>query len=85
LILTDFRIILPKVNEGKIIELTTEPVIGGDNKNPVTYINTHSKLNPIFMQGKTISASYRDGEKEFELKDSNSYFNSRMKSKGEFE
>ena len=74
-----------KVDGGKILQLATEPVLGGDNKTPVTHTNTKSKLNSVFMQGKTVSGGFSDGERKFELKGGNSYFNDRMKSKGVFE
>jgi len=34
------------------------------------------------MQGKTITGSFHDGDHSFTLKDSNSYFNDRVRSKG---
>ncbi|HHT9109953.1 MAG TPA: DUF1326 domain-containing protein [Candidatus Brocadiaceae bacterium] len=74
-----------KVDGGKILHLTTEPVLGGDNKTPVTHANTKNKLNPVFMQGRTVSGSLSDGERKFELKGGNSYFNDHMESKGIFE
>jgi hypothetical protein len=71
-----------KVDGGKIMSLETEPMLGGDGKTAVTYSNTHSKLNPTVMQGKTISGTFSDGERKFELKGTNSYFNTHMKSSG---
>jgi hypothetical protein len=70
------------VDGGNIMQLTTEPVLGGDNRTPLTYSNIHDPLHPTVMQGKTISGAYQDGDRSFSLKDSNAYFNSRMKSKG---
>ena len=63
-----------KVDGGKVMELKTEPVLGGDNKSPIKISNTKSKMNPTFLQGKTISGKFHDGERSFELKNSNSYF-----------
>ncbi|MBE7547074.1 hypothetical protein KsCSTR_31080 [Candidatus Kuenenia stuttgartiensis] len=70
------------VDGGKIMVLTTEPVLGGDNATPVMHTNTKSKLNRVFMQGRVVSASFHDGERKFELKGSNAYFNTNMKCEG---
>lgn len=70
------------VDGGNIVQLTTEPVLGGDNRTPITFSNIHDVLHPTVMQGKTISGSYHDGDRSFTLKDSNSYFTNRMRSKG---
>lgn len=72
------------VDNGAIMNLQTEPVLGGDQKTPITHTNTQSKLNPTVMQGKTISGSYKDGERSFTLEGSNSYFNPHVKSSGKF-
>lgn len=74
-----------KVDGGKILQLTTEPILGGDNKTPITHTNTKSKLTSIFMQGRVVSAAFSDGERKFELKGSNSYFNTNMQCEGSFE
>jgi len=74
-----------KVDDGKIFALETEPVLGGDGKTPVTHTNTKSKLSPIFKQAKTMSCTFQDGERKFELKSSNSYFNDKVKSEGMLE
>ncbi|MGQ3684631.1 MAG: DUF1326 domain-containing protein [Candidatus Loosdrechtia sp.] len=74
-----------KVDDGKIMQLTTEPVLGGDNKTPVMYTNTKSKLTPVFMQGRVLSGSFNDGERSFELKGSNSYFNTNIHCEGSSE
>ncbi len=71
-----------KVNDGRIMQLTTEPILGGDNKTPIMHSNTSNKLNSVFMQGKTISASYSDNGRRFELNGTNSYFNPQMNSEG---
>lgn len=71
-----------KVDDGKIMQLTTEPVLGGDNTTPVMHTNTKSKLTPVFMQGRVISGSFNDAERKFELKGSNSYFHTSIKCKG---
>jgi hypothetical protein len=70
------------VDGGNIMQLSTEPVLGGDNRTPLTYSNIHDPLHSTVMQGKTLSGAYHDGDRTFTLKDSNSYFNSRMRSKG---
>ena len=74
-----------KVNDGQIMQLTTEPILGGDNKTPLMHSNTSNKLNSVFMQGKTISANYSDNGRKFELSGTNSYFNPQMNSEGSIE
>ncbi|MDG6006521.1 MAG: DUF1326 domain-containing protein [Candidatus Brocadia sp.] len=71
-----------KVDDGKILQLTTEPVLGGDNKTPIIHTNTKCKLSPVLMQGRVISGNYSDGERKFELKGGNSYFNTHMLCEG---
>ena len=71
-----------KVDDGKIMELNTEPVIGGDNKTPVAHTNTHNALNSTMYQAKSISGTFTDGRHTIKLKDSNSYFNTKMSKSG---
>jgi hypothetical protein len=70
------------VNGGKTMKLTTQPVLGGDKRTPITISNIHDPLHPTVMQGKTIECTYEDGERSFTIKDSNSYFTNKMKSRG---
>jgi hypothetical protein len=70
------------VDDGNIMSLSTEPVLGGDNKTPITHTNVKNPLNSVFLQGKTIAAKYTDGDKTFELKGTNSYSNPHMKGSG---
>jgi hypothetical protein len=74
-----------KVDDGKIAQLTTKVILGADEKNPLSHANlkTPLNLNPTLYQARTLSGSFRDGDRSFELKDSNSYFNSQMKARGE--
>jgi hypothetical protein len=74
-----------KVDDGKIAQLTTKVILGADEKNPLSHVNlkTPLNLNPTLYQARTLSGSFRDGDRSFELKDSNSYFNSQMKASGE--
>ena len=71
-----------KVDDGTIMSLITEPILGGDNKTPITHGNVKNPLNSTYMQAKTISGTYSDGDKKFELKGTNSYFNTHMKGSG---
>lgn len=70
------------VDDGKIMKFESEPVLGGDKKTPVAHTNTNNLLVKTFLQAKTISATYSDGDRNFTLKDSNSYFNNKMKTAG---
>jgi hypothetical protein len=70
------------VDGGRTMQLSTVPVMGGDNKTPIAHSNTKDLLNPTFLQGKTVSARYHDGRHSFTLKDTNSYFNNQMHSSG---
>ncbi|HUJ10238.1 MAG TPA: DUF1326 domain-containing protein [Verrucomicrobiae bacterium] len=71
-----------KVDDGKIMSLVTEPVLGGDNKTPLVYSNIHDALHPTVKQGKTVTGAYHDGTHKFELKDSNAFFNEDFSNKG---
>ncbi len=70
------------VDAGKIMKLTMEPVLGGDKQTPLAISNTQNRFVPVFLQGKTVSAVYHDSGHEITLKDSNAYFQDKMKSKG---
>jgi hypothetical protein len=72
-----------KVDNGKIAQLTTKVILGADEKNPLSHANLKTPLNPTLYQARTLSGSFRDGDRSFELKDRNSYFNSQMKASGE--
>jgi len=62
------------VDGGAIMSLTTTPVFGGDKKTPLTYANINDPIHPTVMQGKTVRGSFKDGDRDFTLSDSNSYF-----------
>ena len=70
------------VDGGKIMALTTEPVLGADKKTPFTQGNTMIPVSPTLMQGKTLKGSYNDGGHSFTLANSNSYFNPNAKNSG---
>jgi hypothetical protein len=74
-----------KVEDGKIAQLITKVILGADEKKPLSHANlkTPLNLNPTLYQARTLSGSFRDGDRSFELKNSNSYFNSQMKASGE--
>jgi hypothetical protein len=67
-----------KVDGGKIMEVTTEPALGGDKKTPVVYENVYDPFNTKFYHARIVSATYHDGDSAFTLKDSNSFFNPRL-------
>jgi hypothetical protein len=60
------------VDGGKILELTTEPVLGGDQKTPIVHSNT---VVGTVLQARTLSGSFRDGQRSFKWANTNSYFN----------
>ena len=70
------------IDGGKIMDLKSQSVMGGDGKTPLTYSNIHDPIHPTVMQGKVVSCTYSDGDHKFELKDSNAYFNHHIVSKG---
>jgi hypothetical protein len=72
-----------KVDGGKVMSCTTEPMLGGDKKTPVVHSNTFDVLNPVMFQAQCISCTYADGESKFTLeKGNNSYFNAHMRASG---
>jgi hypothetical protein len=71
------------VDSGKVMTLKTEAVLGGDKKKPIAISNTQNPFVSVFLQGKTVSGVYHDGGQEFKLKDSNAYFQDKVKAKGE--
>ncbi len=72
-----------KVNGGKTMTCTTEPVLGGDHKTPIVHQNTQDALNPTMYQGLCDSCTYTDGDMKVTLeKGRNSYFNQHMKASG---
>lgn len=72
-----------KVDGGKVMSCTTEPVLGGDKKTPIVHSNTHDVVNRTMYQGVCTSCSYVDGDMKITLdKGRNSYFNPQMKASG---
>jgi hypothetical protein len=70
------------IDDGKVLELSMEPVLGGDKKTPITHTNTFIPWSSTVMQGRTIKASFHDGDRSFALEGSNAFFNPVMKSSG---
>jgi hypothetical protein len=70
------------VDGGQIMKYTTEPALGLDGRTPIRISNIKDPLHPNVMLGKTVTATYQDGERSFTLKDSNSYSTDRMRSSG---
>jgi hypothetical protein len=72
-----------KVDGGKIMTCTTEPVMGGDMKTPVVHSNGHDVLNPTMYQGLCDGCTYSDGDMKITLeKGRNAYFNQHMQASG---
>jgi hypothetical protein len=69
------------VDGGKVFTLKTEPILGGDGKNPISISNVHNPARPTVFLGKTVRCQYSDGERSFEIHDTNSYFNDHARSK----
>lgn len=70
------------VSGGKIMSLKTEPYLGLDKSKPIVYSNINSVLHPSVMQAKTTTCTYHDGDKSFELKGSNAYYNPALRVHG---
>lgn len=71
------------VDKGKTAELTTEPVLGADQKTPITHVNSFDTWGrPALLQGKTLKGAYRVGEHPFTLAGGNSFFNDRVSLSG---
>jgi hypothetical protein len=63
------------VDDGKVMTLKTEPVLGADKKTAVTYTNYPDPLFQTIMQAKVISGTYKDDKHHFTLEGTNSFFN----------
>jgi hypothetical protein len=71
------------VDGGKIMKFQTQPLLGGDGKNPIGYTNIKNAVNPTVYQGTVVSATYSDGDKKVTVeKGRNSHFNPRLKTSG---
>jgi hypothetical protein len=64
------------VDGGKTLEMTTEPVLGGDQKTPIVHSNT---VVGTVLQARTVNGSFHDGPRSLTWADSNSYFNEDVK------
>lgn len=71
-----------KVDGGKVLQLTTQPMLGADKKTAVTYTNYPDPLFHTIMQAKVLSGSYNDGEHHFTLEGTNSFFNQNWSASG---
>lgn len=74
---------LVTVEGGNILQLETEPVLGGDGRNPIMYSNTQNRLVPTLYQGRTRQGLYNDGEDTFKMAGSNAFFNEDLLSTGQ--
>ena len=72
-----------KVDDGKILQFASEPVLGRDKKTPVTHANVLDPVLTTYSQGKTLSADFKDDKRSFKLEDSNAFYNDRMNCSGE--
>lgn len=70
------------VDGGKVIKMTTQPVLGGDKKTAVAITNYPNALNHTMMQAKVVACTYNDGKHRFSLKGTNSFFNTKMAGTG---
>jgi hypothetical protein len=64
-----------KVDDGKVMELATQPVLGADKKTAVTYTNYPDPLFHTIKQAKVVSGRYNEGKHHFKLEGTNSFFN----------
>jgi hypothetical protein len=72
-----------RVDGGKTMSYTTEPVLGGDHKTAISHHNTQDAVNPIMFQGVIVSCTFTHGGKSLNVpKGRNSYFNQNMRSHG---
>lgn len=71
------------VDGGKVMNIKSQAVMGGDGKTPLMYSNLHDPIHPVVMQGKTLTATFSDGDHKFELKDSNAFFQHNIRSHGQ--
>jgi hypothetical protein len=62
------------VNGGRTMQLVTKPVLGRDKKRPIAHTNVSNPLTNTFLQGQTVSGSFKSGKHDFKLKGGNSYF-----------
>jgi hypothetical protein len=67
------------IDNGKIARLTTEPVLGGDKKNPVAHSNADTPW-PL-MQARAVTGFFHDGDISFTLENTNSYFNEHIETR----
>jgi hypothetical protein len=74
--------LMAMVDGGKIMTITSKPVLGGDGKNPLSLHNVNNPIYPVIMQAKVVTCDYHDGDKKFTLKDSNSYYNANLNASG---
>jgi hypothetical protein len=72
------------VDGGRVVELTTEPVFGVDQKTPIMLSNVPTAFSSTVMQAKTIKGNFQDGNRSFKLSNSNSTFNDHVNAQGKF-
>jgi hypothetical protein len=70
------------VEGGRVVEMTTEPVFGVDEKTPIVLSNVPTAFGSTVMQARTIRGNFRDGDRRFNLENSNATFNDRVNSQG---
>jgi hypothetical protein len=70
------------IEGGRVLDLSTEPVLGGDKTTPISHTNTFIPWSPTVQQARTIKASFRDQDRSFAFEASNSFFNDALRSSG---
>lgn len=71
-----------KVDGGKVMTLVTQPVLGLDTNKPIVINNVRNPLYSTVMLGTTAKCQYNDGERSFDFKGTNAYFNGNVTAKG---
>lgn len=70
------------VDGGKVMTLITQPVLGLDTNMPIVISNVRNPLYSTVMLGTTAKCQYNDGERSFDFKGTNAYFNGSVTAKG---
>lgn len=72
-----------KVNDGNLLYLATEAVLGGDEESPIVVQNTKNRLSPMFKQARTVSGRFSDEGRSIHMNGSNASFNDELDTEGE--
>jgi hypothetical protein len=76
---------IAQIDDGKVMQLETEPVMATNSDQPITYRHIfNSAMHPTIMQAHTTACRFADGERKLSFGPSNGFFNTSIHASASF-